>query len=142
MKPTLFGLNPQKFSLKKCLIFFPENTFLKKCVFAKERFLAQALKTKKSTQRKILMLQETEMPKNLFFSQSSFYISGKNFLCLKIKKKKIILFLYKEAKFSKTKCFFLLYKIFFHIQQMFAFHLLRHFCNVQDHIVNFFLFLL
>ena len=143
MKPTLFGLNPQKFSLKKCLIFFPENTCSEKVCFRKRKIFSPSPKNKKIHPEKNSYASGNRNAKKLiFFSKLFLYFRKKLSVLENQKKKKIILFLYKEAKFSKTKCFFLLYKIFFHIQQMFVFHLLRHFCNVQDHIVNFFLFLL
>ena len=118
MKTCTFGPNTQKFSLKKFLILFPKKTrsgkfllyFLKRKLFLcfqewTLHFSAQIKKKKKGTTlRKLLTLQETEAPKKAFLVlQETSYISGSNFLCLKIKI--FHAFPHVEAKLSRLKYF-------------------------------------
>ena len=69
---------------------------------------------------------------------------------IKAQKKKVsYTFRYKEAKIFKLKYiliiiimrFFSFCNIFSYTQQAYFFHLLRDFCNVHDHIIDFFSFL-
>ena len=117
MKTCTFGPNTQKFSLKKFLILFPKKTrpgkvllyFLKRKLFLYFQewtlpFSAQVKKKKGTTLRKLLTLQETEAPKKAFLVlQETSYISGSNFLCLKIKI--FHAFPHVEAKLSRLKYF-------------------------------------
>ena len=164
MKTCTFGPNTQKFSLKKVLILFPKKTrlgkillyFLKRKLFLYFQkwtlhFSAQVKKKKKkkkgTTLRKLLTLQETEAPKKAFLVfQETSYISGSNFLWLKIKIFHALPHV--EAKLSRLKYFFIIIikhffsfcNTFFYTQQSFAFHLLRAFYNIHDHIMAFFSF--
>ena len=94
------------------------------------------------------IFRETETPKKffIFYKMELFNISRRDFPRSKI----FYTFYYKESKFSKLKYFLIIitshfssfYNIFFYTQQAFVFRLLRDFCNVHDHIVTCFLFLL
>ena len=104
-------------------------------------------KKKGTTLRKLLTLQETEAPKKAFIVfQETSYISGSNFLWLKIKIFHALPHV--EAKLSRLKYFFIIIikhffsfcNTFFYTQQSFAFHLLRAFYNIHDHIMAFFSF--
>ena len=116
MKTCTFGPNTQKFSLKKFLILFPKKTRPGKVLlyFLKRKLLFPGMdpslfspsqkKKKGNTLRKLLTLQETEAPKKAFLVlQETSYISGSNFLCLKIKI--FHAFPHVEAKLSRLKYF-------------------------------------
>ena len=106
MKPTLFGLNPQKFSLKKCLIFFPENTCSEKVCFRKRKIFSPSPKNKKIHPEKNSYASGNRNAKKLIFFSKLFLYFRKKLSVLKNKKKKKLYFSYiKKQNFLKQSVF-------------------------------------
>ena len=152
-------------TLKKILIFSQKKTFL---IF-QEMELFYVLRNRKPEKMSFIFSKESfyfiswnrNPPKkfNIFQETDIFYFSGngkseKRLIIQEVtfwawKLKHFYTFPYKKEKLSKLKYFLIViikhfssfYNIFFYTQPVYCFHLLRDFCNVQDHIVAFFLFL-
>ena len=94
-------------------------------------------------------------PRKLILQEVTFWTLKKFLIfqevtCKAWKSKTSYTFSYKETKFCKLKYFpiiilkrfFSFFNIYFYTEQAFVFHLLRNFCNVHDHTIAFFPFLL
>ena len=108
-----------KIAQKKVLIFSYVSNIKKLLIFFQKKA--------------VLIFREKETLKNFFMSHKTENL--KNFPSSKFSKLKYFLIII-------IPYFFSFYNIFFNTQQAFVFHLLRDFCSVNDHIVDFFLFLL
>ena len=97
-----FWPNPQKFSLKNCLIFFPENTCSEKVCFCKRNIFSPSPKNKKIHPEKNSYGSGNRNAKKLIFFSKLFLYFRKKLYVLENQKNIYILFLYKEAKFSKN----------------------------------------
>ena len=138
-------------NIKKILIFSQKKTFLIFLEMEPRTFYLKLEKQNNSTRRKFLILQQTENPKkcHIFWKESS----EKNYIfhevTCKAWKSSFYTFLYKEAKFSKWKCIFIIvikrffsfYNIFFYTQQALFFIFWEIFLTFTTIFSLFFLFL-